>query len=220
MSTPEAPASEETPAPYAAARPDGPRGRRWLIVLGVILAAAVIGLALVVAAVKGERDDAQGEIDEAREITSVASAFAEAVAGFDYRDLDGSRDRVAALATEGFEAEYDAALGTELRSGLVEGEVVITPTIQDVYVGSIGAAQATAIVEVDLTYTTAEATFDVTGNFMLINLVRTPDGWQVEGLENVRSGVDTRVTDLLDQLDSEGSEAGPTDVTTPESPSG
>jgi uncharacterized caspase-like protein len=198
------------------------------MVAGLVLVATVIGLATVVAAVKGERDDAQGEIDEAREITSVASSFADAVAGFDYRDLEGSRGQVAALATEGFEAEYDAALGTELRAGLVEGEVVITPTVQDVYIGSIGAAQATAIVEVDLTYSTAEATFDVTGNFMLVNLVRTPDGWQVEGLENVRSGVDTRVTDLLDQLDSGGAEAGPTegtgagppDETTPESPPG
>ena len=218
MSTSEVPESEETPSP--ADPPDGRRAKRGLIVLGVILAAAVIGLAMVVAAVKGERDDAQGEIDEAREITSVASSFAEAVAGFDYRDLEGSRGRVAALATEGFEAEYDAALGSELRAGLVEGEVVITPTVQDVYVGSIGAAQATAIVEVDLTYTTAEGTFDVTGNFMLVNMVRTPDGWQVEGLENVRSGVDTRVTDLLDQLDPSGAEAGSTDETTPESPPG
>jgi uncharacterized caspase-like protein len=190
------------------------------MVAGLVLVATVIGLATVVAAVKGERDDAQGEIDEAREITSVASSFAEAVAGFDYRDLEGSRRQVAALATEGFEAEYDAALGTELRAGLVEGEVVITPTVQDVYIGSIGAAQATAIVEVDLTYATAEATFDVTGNFMLVNLVRTPDGWQVEGLENVRSGVDTRVTDLLDQLGAGGTGAGPPDETTPESPPG
>lgn len=179
-------------------------GKRPLAVVGSVLVAAVVALAVVLAAVTSDRADLDAELDETRAVARVAGEFAAAVAAFDHADLDAGRARVRALATEGFEAEYDAALSGELRLRLLEGEVVITPTVQEVYVGSVGADQATAVVELDLSYSREGGAFDVTGNFLLLNLVKTGQGWRVEGVENIRTGVDTRVTDLLGELDGAG----------------
>lgn len=181
--------------------------RRWTVVTAVVAAVAV-ALSVVLAMVAADRSDLEDELDERQAVAGIAGEFATAVAQFDHADLDAGRRRVQALATEGFEAEYEAALSGELRTRLLEGEVVIEPVVQEVFVGSIGGAQATAVVELDLSYTTTEGTFDVTGNFLLLNLVRTPDGWRVEGVENIRTGVDTRVTGLLEGLEGEAGGGG------------
>lgn len=183
--------------PDQTAHPAG-RTRRVPLLLLSALGAATIALSVVLASVVGDRDDLREELGDQQEVAEVAGRFAEAVAAFDHEDLDASRSAVEELATDGFQSEYDTALSGELRQRLLASEVVIDPTVQEVHVGSLGAAQASAVVELDLTYRTVDGTFDVAGSFLLLTMVRTPDGWRVEGVENLRAGVDSRFSGLLE----------------------
>lgn len=92
----------------------------------------------------------------------VARDFALAVTTFDYRDAQGSVDRVLAYGDEGFESEFRAAMGDDFLANLEAaqsvstGRIVSGPTVQS----SSGEA-ASFLVVVDQTISSPGA---ATGN--------------------------------------------------------
>lgn len=99
--------------------------------------ALVLAIALAVFAVNEAIAADDGDLPEPDEsATAVARDFALAVTTFDYRDAQGSIDRVLSFGDAGFEAEFRAAMGEDFLANLQgaqsisRGRVVSGPTAQ------------------------------------------------------------------------------------------
>lgn len=172
-------------------------GRRWAVVTAVAAAVAV-ALSVVLAMVANDRADLEDEVDEGRAVARVAGEFAAAVAEFDPDRPDAAAERVRSLTTRGFfESEYEVAMA-EWRPALAEAGVVISTTVQDVFIGSVGDDEATAIVELDLMSSFPEGSENRARQYLLLNLVHTAEGWRVEAASGLGGGATEDVGELLD----------------------
>ena len=101
---------------------------------GVALALAAV---LTAAAVVGATSDEGGSLPPPDDTSAtIARDFALAVTTFDYRDAQGSIDRVLAFGDDGFEEEFRTAMGADFLTNLQAaqsistGQVVSGPTAQ------------------------------------------------------------------------------------------
>lgn len=101
---------------------------------GVALAVAVVLAAATIVRLSGEDGGALPPSDDSS--ATVARDFALAVTTFDYRDAQGSIDRVLAFGDDGFESEFRTAMGADFLTNLEaaqsisSGRVVSGPTAQ------------------------------------------------------------------------------------------
>jgi len=108
-------------------------GRRPLAARIALLLAVAVAVFTVTQTTGGD-DDSVPEPDESA--VAVARDFALAVTTFDYRDAQGSIDRVLAFGDAGFESEFRAAMGEDFLTNLQaaqsisSGRVVSGPTAQ------------------------------------------------------------------------------------------
>ena len=115
-------------------------GRRPLAARGALLVAVAFAVATTMQVVGGDGDGLPADDDPA---ATVARDFALAVTTFDYRDAQGSIDRVLAFGDEGFEAEFRTAMGADFLANLEaaqsisNGRVVSGPTAQRSFDGAI-----------------------------------------------------------------------------------
>lgn len=128
------------------------RVARRPLAAGVALVLAISLAVFAVTQVVGGDDDDLPEPDESA--TAVARDFALAVTTFDYRDAQGSIDRVLSFGDAGFEAEFRAAMGEDFLANLEgaqsisRGRVVSGPTAQR---SSEGATSFLVIVDQTIT---------------------------------------------------------------------
>jgi type II secretory pathway pseudopilin PulG len=150
----------------------------------LLLLVAVLLVGVAGAVVLGSAQDAsdlRDERDDREEVQRLAGAFGEAYLSYDFQDVDASGDRVLALVTEAFAADFEdtRAPGIEAVFATIETTTVARTT--DVYVGDIGedTAQAYVIVDVDASNDTAGQQ-TLRGLSFLVSMAREDGEWKVD----------------------------------------
>ena len=155
------------------------RTRRWRL-LGRVLLLVLLAGAAAVAVVQWQRaEDLDAEADERRDVAGAASTFASALLSYDAEDLDVARERVTALSTPTFAADYADAFEGGLRTVIDQLDAVSTATVRDVFVSEVSGASARAVVVVDAEVTSTAGVRDLTGSYLQIELERVDDRWLV-----------------------------------------
>ena len=174
-------ARDATDAPEPA-----PARRRRGGLLAGLLAVVLLAAAVAVAFVQWQRaSDLDREIDERRDVATAASTFASALLSYDAEDLDLARDRVTALATADFAAEYATAFDEGLSTVIDELDAVSTATVRDVFVAEVSGTSARAIVVVDSSVESTAGVRDLTGSYLQIELELVDDRWLVSAASAV-----------------------------------
>jgi Mce-associated membrane protein len=159
-----------------AAEPPRRRWRRLAAVAAVVAVLAAVGVAV---AQWQRADDLAAEADTRRAVATTAGEFAAALLSYDAAALDEARDRVTALATPGFAAEYTAAFDNGLRTVIDELDAVATATVRDVLVSDVSGATARAVVVADSSVTSAAGERDLRGSYLQLELERVDGRWRV-----------------------------------------
>lgn len=178
-SAPAEPKSNEPDEPDADADA-GPASRSRLPLLTAALGIAVVVLAALFAVTLLDRADLEKETDRADDVAAVASAFGEALYSYDYRDIDAQLRTVEELTTATYAVEYREDFEANLRSAIVESEVVSTAEVHEVLVNRSTGDQAQAIV---ITTTTVEGPNDTAGTIstlVQLSLLRVDGEWRVD----------------------------------------
>lgn len=207
---PAAPAGDSTPGDPSGG-PGSRRPDRWHLLLGgVAVVMTLIAAALSLAV--GSRDRPDGE---RLEVARTASALVEALLTFDHAEPDVQRDRVLALATGEFASQFEDAYDSFLRTFITESRTTSAARITDVFVGEIAGDRAEAIVVFDQILTDASGARSAVDQYVRLSLVRTPDGWRVDGLTNLNFAQTIDSRDLSGILSEPGTSGAPS-TTTPE----
>lgn len=159
-----------------------PKPRQPLMWITLALLVALIGtsVALVLALAKSGDDGLGAQADQAK---TVAREYALALSNLDYRTLDESRARAAALATAEFR-EPTSEIFTLFAGSLSEAQAVTTGAADDVGLASLDGDDAVALVFLDQTSTNlANPEAQVAGHRLRVELVREDGQWLVNGAE-------------------------------------
>ena len=168
-------------------------GRRWLVavvVLAVVAAAVAFGLTQ-----RSRADDLEQEADERRAVATAASTFASALLSYDADDLDVARERVTALATPDFAAEYEDAFEGGLRAVIDQLNAVSTATVRDVFVSEVSGSSARAVVVIDASVTSDAGVRDLTGSYVQVELEKVGDQWLVSAASAVGAEAESVTAD-------------------------
>jgi Mce-associated membrane protein len=141
---------------------------------------ALLAGAVGVAVAQWQRaEDLDDEAADRRDAATAASTFASALLSYSADDLDVARERVTALSTPTFAADYADAFEGGLRTVIDELDAVSTATVRDVFVSEVSGASARAVVVVDAEVTSAAGVRDLTGSYLQIELERVDGRWLV-----------------------------------------
>lgn len=170
------PAAGSAPAASTKAMAAGGSNRR-LVLLASVLFVATVALAALAAWLSSQLS---AERDERREVEQVAGRLAAALYTYDYADPGASKGRVLRLATGSFEQEYeDTYPGFEAL--FKETKSRSTAVVEDIFVGEIDGGTASCLVLVTARVTGPAGARTETG-YTRLSLVRTDDGWKVDGV--------------------------------------
>lgn len=153
-------------------------GRRCTGLLSLVAVAA-----LAMAAVAGQRHAGLADAAD-RQAAARASArtFAETLLTWEHDDLASSREALADLMTAGFAATYRDAMAAGLDDEIVAAEASSTVHVRHVLLGDTAGDRAVAVVVADTRVSSGEGARERTGAHLELALVRTGDGWRVDGL--------------------------------------
>lgn len=176
------------PAPaepeVAAGDAGGPAGiaRKPLAWVALVLLLALIGTSVaLVLSLTGPGE--AGPDAQAEQAKAVARDYALALSNLDYRTVDESQARAAALTTAGFR-EPTSEIFTLFASTLAEAEAVTSGAADDVGLASIDDDSAVVLVFLDQTSTNlVHPDGQVTGHRLRVELVREDGQWLVNGAQ-------------------------------------
>lgn len=154
---------------------------RVALVLAVLLAVVAVVLGFVAVSVQRELEDERGE---RREVARVAGAFSAAILTFDADDLDATKERVLALSTGEFAAEFEEGFG-----GLAElvqaASSSARASVDEVFVADVEGGRAAAITVVDLTAEGPSGPRTVADTYLRLTLVEVDGEWRVAGVTSL-----------------------------------
>lgn len=165
----------------AARRPPG-RGVAVLgwVLAGVFLVSTVL-LAVVAVGLKADKDEL---VDGRAEVEEVAGRFVHALLAYDHRDMDGFREQVLALTAPPFSEQFETAVDG-LEAGIVAGEQVSTPTVEDVFVTEVEDGAATAIVVYGRVVDGTAGQREESNLYVRLGLVSRGGAWRVNDVVNL-----------------------------------
>lgn len=156
-------------------------------VAAVAFAALAIFLAVVASSLQSRLDERGDERDEVRR---VAGAFTESVLSYAYDDLDTNLERVLGLSTGSFATQYEAAF-PGLRELITVGRTRTVATVKEVYVADVERGRARAITVTDVSGDGEGGPRSQLNSYILLDLVRTEDGWRVDGVTDLAFDIAT-----------------------------
>ena len=148
----------------------------WLpwVLVGVLAAIAVV-LTWVVADLDKELDEQTGTD---RDVARVASEFAEALFTYDHRDLEGTRDRVTALATGSFREQYEELYST-VEELITKSKARSAVTVDDTFVTESDGGEAEAVVVINTTSESSNGTRALRNVYLRLGMVEVDGQWKV-----------------------------------------
>ena len=171
-------------------RPD--RRRRWQRALRPTLAALLVVVLVVTAAVAVAANrrvqSLEHDRDRQRQVERSAAVFGEALLSYDYRDLEGTVQRVLRLSTPQFAAQYEEAFDGGLSVLITEVQGTATAEAKDVYVGEVGPGRAVAIVVLDSVVDGTTGQRTRTDSYVRLVLRRRDEAWKVDEVTNLNFG--------------------------------
>lgn len=189
----EEPPAEPDATPEVVTEPpvemETPKPQRRRIPVAVIVLAALSLVLGVTAANLSSRN--QTLTSRTKDVNEVAAAMGSALLTYDYRELPKTKELVLKLATGTFEKQYNAAFEGGLDTVLTNSKAVSQVRDIDVFVGEVNKEHASAIVVVQTVVSgTAGANRSLT-SYVQLELVKTDDGWLVDGVTNLNLGLPT-----------------------------
>lgn len=152
-----------------------------LTVAAVLVAVLAAGLALAKAQQVG---DLVTQRDDRRSIERVAGAFGSAYLSYDFARAEATGRAVQALTTTDFAKAYAAQSAPGIQELFSSRQTTTKATTTEVFVGSVTAKEARALVVVDITATSptdGEQRLDDVS--FVLDLDRTSGGWRVAKVE-------------------------------------
>lgn len=183
---------------------------RALPTLLVALAAVATVLALVM---WFKADNAQGDLDSRRDAGRVAGEFTSAVIGYDADDLDGSLDRVLALASSDYEQTFRDAFFSEVRPFVAETEAKGQVSVRQAFVEDSSGDEASVVVFFDAVIESILGTRRLVGSYVRVDLVREDGQWKADDLAFLATTEEG--LDPTEDLAGIAPEAGATTTTAP-----
>jgi hypothetical protein len=150
-----------------------------LVVIGLLLL-LVIALGVLWFQARGEADDADAALADARDVRLVAAQFSEAFFTFDHNDPASAGDAVLALVTDAYAEDFSESRLPGLTELFQNTELTTAGTAQEVFVTAIadGAARAVVVVDVEATGELGGRTLD---DLSLVLDLRLQGGeWRVD----------------------------------------
>ncbi len=170
------------------AGPSDRRARRGPALLWAALAVLlVVALATSLLAADATADRNRERADR-QAVEEVAGRLATALSTYDYRDFEATKRRVLALSTGAFSSEFERAVGA-LASLIDQTKATSEATVNDVFVGNLGAGKASAIVRLEIRATGVGGPRVSLDNYVDLSLVKVEGEWKVDGLSNLNLGV-------------------------------
>jgi hypothetical protein len=206
------PLPEPEPAPEAVTEPEPvvqeKEGGLNLRVIGLGIGAGVVAVAIVLLVLMlfapdsspiriGAAADAVRAREEA-EIEKVASRFATSLFTFDYKTIDDDLEAIQSDSTGSFSKELNQVLGEVdvFKEAIVEARGESVGQVQGIDVREVGDATASVrafVVQAIRNKKNPEPREQVSGIDM--TLVKTPDGWRVDGVQQFLTGAPTGATE-------------------------
>lgn len=163
-----------------AVRDAAPKGPRF----GVAPVAVLAVLAIALGALAGWQWWEQRRLDDLRaEAVEITRDYAQAVAAFDYQNLDANRDKIAGMSTPEFAGEYNRMVDA-LRSLVTDGQGQATATVANIGVESVDDSGAVVLAFVDQEAKNVIAPEGKSQKYrMVVTLVRHGGRWIVDNVE-------------------------------------
>jgi Mce-associated membrane protein len=154
--------------------------RSLAILIGVLIVAGAIAVALLQV---GRVRDLEDELGERDEVSTAAAMFGEVYLSYDFDDPDRSGERVLDLITPTFAEDFESTRAPaieELFSNL--GTTTVAET-QEVFVGAVTEELASVLVVVDVTANSAASgTQELSNLTFLLELVNVDGQWLVNNV--------------------------------------
>jgi hypothetical protein len=171
---------------------DGGPFDRWRsqlpTILLVILAVLVAGGAFVL---WHQNQDLRAEKDDRREAAEVASDFTTAVLSYDFRDLQGSVDRVLALSTRDWGRQYEDAWFQDQQQIVEElharGQIDIVEVMQ----GDVSNGVLPVTVTFNANIRSTIGTRQLNGSYLRLDLTKVDGEWRVDDMTYLANGDQT-----------------------------
>jgi Mce-associated membrane protein len=173
--------TSEAPTPYGAGGPSP--ARPWIVASAVLL---VVATFLGVLAVRFNTE--LNERDEREAVEEVAARVAIALLTYDYRDLEGTKQRVLADATGAFKKQYEEAFDTSLSTLIRETRAQSKATVTDLFVGEIADGTAKVMAVVNSEREGAGGRVPVAASYIQLDLVKVEGRWKVDNVTNLNFG--------------------------------
>lgn len=175
---------------------------RQLSRLAAVLGVAVVVLAVLFVLTFVDRSRLEDEVDRTDDIAAVAGQFGVTLYTYDHRDIDGQLERLEALSTPSFAADYRQDFEANLRAQIVERQVVSTSEVTDVLVSQSDGDQARAIVIASTTVERPSGQSATISGLVDLSMLRVDGKWLVDKVLTIAN--DGNITD------SEGNPVTPT----------
>ena len=185
----EDPAALEDPDLALSKRVHIERSPGFILAMSLALVFAIATATLAVLLVRHDSGDTRSD-----DVRLVAGKFGEALVTYDYKHPDRHRDAIVALATGSFRKEYKDAFAQGLSQFITEAKAVSQGYVKDVYVSSIDADSAEAIVDVDISHVGAAGPRTLYDVYFLLTLVEVDGGWKVDQVTDLNFASDTTAT--------------------------
>jgi Mce-associated membrane protein len=188
-----APLADAEAGPAASTSPTRERGP-VLVIVSIVLAVAVVGIALAAASFASTL---HRERNDRHSVQDVSGRFAAALLTYDYANLDVAKKRVLALSTGKFRKEYEQAFTGGLDTLFKSTQARSAGTVTDVFVGDIESGTVTTIAVVDAVATGTAGTRRMLSSYIELQLVKVHGTWKVDGVTNLNlaaAGSDTGLT--------------------------
>jgi hypothetical protein len=151
-----------------------------LLLAAFVLVGVAGATALAFARDASEQRD---ERDDREEVRRLAGAFGEAYLSYDFQNVDASGDRVLALVTEAFAADFESTRAPGIEAVFADIETTTVARTTDVYIGDIGEATAQAYVIVDVDASNdAAGRQTLRGLSFLVTMAREDGEWKVDSV--------------------------------------
>jgi Mce-associated membrane protein len=152
-------------------------------------AVALFVLAVVLAVLAATfRSDLAAERDDRDEVQRVSGELATALLTYDYRDLEGWKERVLVNATGSFRRTFEDTFSASLEPIVTEVQGSSTATVKEIFLGDISDSSSTAIVVADTVANGTAGRRSSFDTYIQLDLVKVGDRWKVNDVTNLNLG--------------------------------
>ena len=174
----------EASAPAPVDRRAGIRDRApWFAAVALFILAVVLA---VLAATF--RSDLAAERDDRDQVQRVSGELATALLTYDYRDLDGWKERVLVNATGTFRRTFEDTFSASLEPIVTEVQGSSTATVKEIFLGDITESSSTAIVVADTVANGTAGRRSSFDTYIQLDLVKVGERWKVNDVTNLNLG--------------------------------